>query len=73
MNNKKGNFNIMDIEILSCPSCPSCDVYNGCYCNFLNVQIVPYAIADWGKSGYKVSYIIDNSSDNSGLVTPYRR
>ena len=67
------NLNIVDLQKSFCPGCPSCEKYNNCYCNFLFVEIAPYAMSDWGKSGYKIKSLIDRSANESGVITPYRR
>lgn len=66
-----GQGSIDSLENQFCPPCPSCDTYNGCYCDFMGFEIVNYALADWGKSGYKISAAINQSADESGVTTPW--
>lgn len=67
------NLNIVDLQKSYCPGCPSCEKYNNCYCSFVVIPLTQYAIADWGKSGYKIKSSIDRSASESGVTTPYRR
>lgn len=61
------------MAISQCPVCPGCENYNACWCSIFGVEIVDYALSDWGKSGYAVSAAISNSADISGVDTPWRR